>query len=73
MAGSGWQVDGDGLQPGRYDLFVGSPDPAQHSLTALTVHGSTFQTHRDGPADVESVALLRYDAARVFPLPGSGG
>lgn len=72
-AGSGWQVDGDGLQPGRYDLFVGSPDPAQHSLTAVTVQGSTFQTHLDRPADVESVALLRYDAARTFPAPGSGG
>jgi hypothetical protein len=72
-AGSGWQVDGDGLQPGHYDLFVGSPDPAQHSLTAVTVQGSTFQTHLDGPADVESVALLRYDAARAFPAPGSGG
>jgi hypothetical protein len=71
--GSGWQVDGDGLQPGRYDLFVGSPDPAQHSLTAVTVQGSTFQAHLDGPTDVESIALLRYDAARAFPLPGSGG
>ncbi len=70
--GSGWQIDGAGLQPGRYDLFVGSPDPAQHSLTAVTVESSTFQAHLDGPTDVESVALLRYDAARAFPAPGSG-
>jgi hypothetical protein len=71
--GSGWQIDGDGLQPGHYDLFIGSPDPAQHSLTAVTVEGSTFQAHLDGPTDVEAVALLRYDSARAFPAPGSGG
>jgi len=70
MAGSGWQVDGGGLPPGRYDLLLASPDPAQRSLTTVTVEAGRFQAHLDAPADLEAIALLSYDSARAFPAPG---
>ena len=66
---AGWRIDGRGLADGRYQLYAGAPGGGDASLTAVTVHDGQFSTAIQGPAALETLALVSYGSASAFPPP----